>query len=93
MGAVVEDIGKGGGEPKGSRDVFQGGGVGNTYFLVGDVGDDPPHGPGPGWGFNTGYPYGSLGGILGGYWTVFGSTHLWIWQCRKLGLKRWKHMF
>ena len=35
---------KGGGKPKGARDVFQGGGVGSTYFWFGDVDDDPPHG-------------------------------------------------
>ena len=40
---------KGGGGPKGGRDVLQGGGVGGTSFGVRDVGDDPPHGTGQ-WG-------------------------------------------
>ena len=39
----------------------------------------PPHVPVNGGGFCTGYPYGSLGGILGGYWEGFGCTYHWIW--------------
>ena len=59
---VVKNIGKGGGEPKGVRDVIQGRCAGGTNFRVIDVGDDLPYGPGPGRGFNTGYPDGLLGG-------------------------------
>ena len=29
-------------------DIFQGGGSGSFSIWVGDVGDDPPYGPGPG---------------------------------------------
>ena len=56
MGPSGKDTGKGGVQTKGVGDVFQGGCAGGTYFRVGDVGDDPPHGPGPGGGFNTGQP-------------------------------------
>ena len=31
-------------------DIFQGGGSGGSSLWVGDVGNDPPHGPGP-WDF------------------------------------------
>ena len=48
LGAAARDLGKGGGEPSGVGDVFQGGGEGGTTFRVGEVGDDPLHGPGPG---------------------------------------------
>ena len=34
------------GEPKGVGDVLQGSGGCSTYFRVGDVGDNPPHGAG-----------------------------------------------
>ena len=44
----VKNLGKVGGESKVVGDVFQGGGAGSTTFGVGDVGCDPPHGPGPG---------------------------------------------
>ena len=44
MGAVFNNLEKGGGKTKGVRDVLQGGGAGSTYFWVGDVGDDPSHG-------------------------------------------------
>ena len=43
MDAVVDNILKGGGEPKGVEDVLQGSGEVSTSFWVGDVGDDPPH--------------------------------------------------
>ena len=46
MGAVVNNLEKGGGETKGVGDVLQGRGAGSYYFWVGDVGDDPPHGTG-----------------------------------------------
>ena len=46
----VKNLGKGGGESKGVGDVFQGGVEGGTDFWGGDVGDEPPHGPGPGGG-------------------------------------------
>ena len=49
IGTVVDSLVKGGGGPKGGRDVLQGGGVGGTSFGVRDVGDDPPHGTGH-WG-------------------------------------------
>ena len=52
MGAVVNNLGKGGGKTKGVGDVFLGVSVGSTYFWVGDVGDDPPHGTGY-WGVST----------------------------------------
>ena len=41
MGAVVDNIVRGGGKTKGAGDVFQGGGAGSTSFRVVDVGDDP----------------------------------------------------
>ena len=44
MGAVVDNLAKGGGKPKGVGYVLQGNGAGSTYFRVVDVGDDPPHG-------------------------------------------------
>ena len=44
MGAVVDNLAKEGGKPKGVGDVLQGGGAGSTSFWVGDVGDDPPDG-------------------------------------------------
>ena len=46
MGAFVNNLDKVGGETKGVGGVLQGGGAGSTYFWVGDVGDDPPHGTG-----------------------------------------------
>ena len=48
MGTSVNNIGNGGGQPKGVRDVFQGGGTGGTDFWGGDIGDDPLNGTGPG---------------------------------------------
>ena len=45
---IVNNIGTRGGEPAGVGDVIQGGGVSSTPFWVGGVGDDPPHGTGPG---------------------------------------------
>ena len=48
MDAVVENIRKRGFESKGVWDVLQGGGAGGASFRVIDVGDDPPHGLGPG---------------------------------------------
>ena len=53
MGAVVDNLAKVGGKPKGVGDVLQGGGEGSTSFRVGDVGDDPFMGRNIGW-FNTG---------------------------------------
>ena len=46
MGAVVNNIAKGGVKTKGVRDVLQGGGTGRTSFRVRDVGDNPPRGVG-----------------------------------------------
>ena len=46
MGAVVNNLEKGGGETLGVGDVLQGRGAGSTSFWVKDVGDDPPHGKG-----------------------------------------------
>ena len=43
-----EDNGMGGRHTTGLRDVLQGGGTGGSSIWVGDVGDDPPHGKGPG---------------------------------------------
>ena len=34
--------------PMGLRDFLQGGGAGGSYIQVRDVGDDSPHGTGPG---------------------------------------------
>ena len=48
LGPVADNLGKIGFKPKGIRYVFEGGDAGGTYFRFGDVGDDPPHGPGPG---------------------------------------------
>ena len=36
------------GKHTGVRDIFQGGGLGGSSHWVGDVGDEPPHGTGPG---------------------------------------------
>ena len=36
------------GKHTGVRDIFQGGGSGDSYLWVGDMGDETPHGPGPG---------------------------------------------
>ena len=47
MGAVVENLSKGGGKIKGVGDVIQGGGAGGTSFWVGDVGYDPLRKPEP----------------------------------------------
>ena len=44
MGAVVNNLAKGGVKTKGVGDVLQVGVTGSTSFRVGDVGDDPPHG-------------------------------------------------
>ena len=41
-------LGAGGSPLLGIRDIFQGGSSGGVAFRVGDVGDDPPHGPSPG---------------------------------------------
>ena len=41
MGAVVDNLAKVGGKPKGVGGVLQGGGTGSTSFRVGDVVDDP----------------------------------------------------
>ena len=43
-----KDNGMGGRHPTGIGDVFQGGGAGGTPIRVGGVGDDTPHGQGPG---------------------------------------------
>ena len=48
LGMSVNNIGKGEGESKGVGGVFQGSISGGTTFGGGDVGDDPPYGPGPG---------------------------------------------
>ena len=49
MGTVVNNLAKGGGEPKGFRDVLQVGGVGTTSLWVRCLVDDPPHDTGH-WG-------------------------------------------
>ena len=43
-----KDTGTGGCQTTDIRDIFQGGGVGGATIWVIDVGDDPPHGQGPG---------------------------------------------
>ena len=45
---VVENLGIVRGEPAGVRVVIQGDSTGGTSIWIGDVGDDPPHGIGPG---------------------------------------------
>ena len=35
------------GKNAGVRNISQGGGSGGSYLWVRDVGDEPPHGPGP----------------------------------------------
>ena len=50
MGAVFNDLEKGGGKTKSVRDVIKGSGTGSTSLWVGDVGDEPPHVRGH-WGF------------------------------------------
>ena len=49
MGEVVNNLEKGGGKTKCVGGVLRDSGVCSTYFWVGDVGDDPPHGTGH-WG-------------------------------------------
>ena len=44
MGAVVNNIVKGGGKPNIVGNVLQGDGAGSTSFRVGDVCDNPPQG-------------------------------------------------
>ena len=44
----VKDTGTGGHQPTGLLGVFQGGGTGSTHIQVGDVGDNPLYGNGPG---------------------------------------------
>ena len=46
MGAVFNNLEKGGGKTKGVEDIIQGCGAGSTSFWVGDVGDYPSHGTG-----------------------------------------------
>ena len=48
LNTSCNNLGEGGGESKGVRDVFQGGGAGSTIFWGGYLGGDPPHGPVPG---------------------------------------------
>ena len=43
-----DDNGTGGCQPTFNGGVIQGGGAGNPSIWVGDVGDAPPHGKGPG---------------------------------------------
>ena len=50
IGVIVKNLVKVGGKPKGVRDVLKGGGVGSTYFWVGEVDDDPHMGQEI-WGF------------------------------------------
>ena len=47
MGAVVNNLEKGGGETKGVGDVIQGGGTVSAAIRFRDVGSEPPHGTGP----------------------------------------------
>ena len=48
LGTAKKDSGMGGHQPKGLGDVFQGGSTCSAFIQVGDVGDDPLHGMGPG---------------------------------------------
>ena len=48
LGMVEKDPGIGGGQPEDVRDAFQGVSIGDVALPVRDVGDDPPHGTGPG---------------------------------------------
>ena len=48
LGTYVKNLGKGRGKSKGVGGIFQGSSSGVTNFWDKDVGDDPPHGPGPG---------------------------------------------
>ena len=66
---VVNNIGKGGGETKGVGNVLQSGGAGSTSFLVGDVGDKPPHGRGH-WGVST-------QGSYMDHWEVAPAVSVW----------------
>ena len=52
MGAVVNNLEKGGGKTMSVRDVLQGSGAGSTSLWVGDVDNDPSHGRGH-WGVST----------------------------------------
>ena len=45
---VVEDIGTRRSKTAGVRGLFQGGDSGGASLQFRDMGDDPPHGPGPG---------------------------------------------
>ena len=48
MDYVYEDLVTGRGKHAGVRDILCGGSPGGYSLWVGDVGYDPPHGPGPG---------------------------------------------
>ena len=48
LGYVVKNISTGRGKHAGAGGIFQVGGSWGYYIWVGDVGDDPSHGPGPG---------------------------------------------
>ena len=62
---VVENIGTIGVKPACVGGVVQGSGICSTSFLVGDMVDDPLHGPGPGEGI-TGWPDRLQGSSPGG---------------------------
>ena len=48
LGSAGKDSGTGGRQPTGLRYVFQGSSAGGNFIWVGDVGDEPLHGTGPG---------------------------------------------
>ena len=48
LGTADKNSGTGGCQPTVIGDVLQGGGTGNIFIRVRDVGADPPHGTGPG---------------------------------------------
>ena len=93
MGAVVENLGKGGVKLKVVRDVIQGVGAGRTYFRVVDVGDDPLNEQDPGKVFSTSQTEVLLGGSPGECWMGFGSNHLWIRKYGRQGFRRCRHMY
>ena len=76
-----EDIEMGGIKHAGVGGLLQGVGTEVSSLWVGDVGDNPLHGPGPGGGPIIGCINRSLYGTLGSVWTADESNTTWRRQC------------
>ena len=71
------DLGMGMRKNAGVGELLQGGGICGYSIWVGDVVDDPPHGPETGGGFSIGWIDRSQDGKLGGILTEDGSRPPW----------------